>query len=186
MTTTRQPPFGIFELAFDDHDLAANRAGNVTDRQRERLAAYSRMLRQNIGWALVITAALMVGGIGFEFVRTGGTLELFGRRQSPFVWMGVALFLAVMILTTLVTQINTRPLKRGTVTRIEGKAHLETIPVANRYGQYTVYMVRLDKTVLRFYQPSSQAHFQEGRRYRLYAVRLPLLPSVIPLSCERL
>jgi hypothetical protein len=113
-------------------------------------------------------------------------MELFARRQTPFVLILVGVFLLILIALTITTQINTRPLKNGTITRVEGKAKVDDIVIANRSHKYTVYQVMVNRTVFRFYQQASRQHFENGRMYRVYVVKMPLYPTPIPLSSERI
>ncbi len=179
-------PASIYELDFTPDDLSANREGKVTDAQREKLAAIARQQRQNIGWGIIIFALLIAAGVGFEFLRAGGTLDLFARRQTPFALILVGVFLLILVTLTITTQINTRPLKNGKISRIEGKAKVDDIVVANRSQKYTVHQVIVNKTVFRFYQEKSRMYFDNGRMYRVYVVKMPLYPAPIPLSIERL
>ena len=176
----------IYELSFTPDDLEANRQGNLTDAQREKLDVFARQQRQNIGWGVIIFALLIAAAIGFEFLRAGGTLELFARRQTPLVLILVGVFLLILITLTITTQINLRPLKKGMITRLEGKAKIDEIVVANRSQNYTLYQVIINKTVFRFYQEASRKHFENGRTYRVYLVKMRLFPTPIPLSAERI
>ncbi len=181
-----QRQFSIYELDFNEDDLAANRSGSLSDRQRERLTQWDRKTRQMIGYAIVFFALATAGMIAFEFFRTGGTLELFARRQTSFVLIVLAVFLSVLILITLVTQINSRAVKRGKITVIEGKAKVETVDVNMRgVPPYTLTTVRIERALFRFLHPRSAVHFADGKRHRLYVLRVPLFVRSIPLSVER-
>ncbi len=184
--TTQPQKLLIYELDFTPDDLAANRNGSLSDRQRERLLQWDRGVRQIIGTAILIFALATAGMIGFEFFRTGGTLELFARRQTPFVLIVLAVFLGVLILTTLIVQINSRAIKRGKLAVIEGKAKVETFDVSMRgVPPYTLTTVRIERAFFRFLRPQSGAHFADGKRHRMYVIRMPLFVRIVPLSVER-
>ncbi len=185
--TQQQRKLLIYELDFTPEDLAANRRGEVSERQRERLTQWDRGVRQMIGWALMIFALLTAGMIGFEFLRTGGTLELFARRQTPFMLIILAVFIGVLILITLILMINSRAVKRGKITLIDGKVRVETFDVAMRGAPpYKLTTVRIERALFRFLYPSSASHFVDGKRHRIYLIRVPLFARPIPLSVERL
>lgn len=184
---TMKPPLLIHELDFTPDDLAANRNGSLSDRQRERLMQWDRKTRQMIGYAIVFFALATAAAVAYEFFRTGGTLELFARRQTPFVLIVLAVFLGVLILTTLIMQINNRALKRGKLTVIEGKVKVETVDVNMRgVPPYTVTTVRIERVSFRFLHPQSGAHFVDGKRHRVYVIRVPLFVRIVPLSVERI
>ncbi|MFN8528898.1 MAG: hypothetical protein U0670_09830 [Anaerolineae bacterium] len=175
-----------FELDFTPEDVEANRQGHVTESQQAKLTALARQQRQSVGWGIVAFAVLIAGGIGFEFVRTGGTLERFARGQSPLVVWGLAFFFAVLVLMTIITMIASRALKHPVVRRIEGKVKIDTFSAKQGRGAvYTVHLVKIGKTTFRFLDAHSLSFFRDGAAYRAYLIKAPLQPSPIPLSVEK-
>lgn len=177
----------LYELDFTDEDLAANRSGELTEHQRARLTQWDKTTRQMIGYGIMVFALISAAMIGFEFIRTGGTLELFAQRQTPFVLIILGVFLAAMMLITVLVQINSRAVKRGKISTVEGKARVDTYDVNMRgTPPYRLTTVRIEKTQFRFLHPLSAAVFTDGKRFRVYLLRVPLFARPIPLSVERI
>lgn len=175
-----------FELNFTPEDVEANRQGQVTENQQAKLTALARQQRQNVGWGIVAFALLISGGIGFEFLRTGGTLERFARGQSPLLVWGLGFFFAVLVLMTIITMIASRALKRPVVRRVEGKAKIDSSTAKQGRGAvYSVHMVKVGKTTFRFLDAQSISYFRDGAAYRVYLIKAPMQPSPIPLSVEK-
>lgn len=182
-----QPTRSIYELTFTEQDLALNRTGKVSESQRERLIAHAKQTRRSLGWGIVVFAVIVALGIGYEFLRAGGTLELFQRRQTPFVLLLIGMFLFILILLTVISMVTTRALKDPKISYSEGAATVEALHVDSRsMGNYTAYIVRVGGLRMRFYYSQSAAQFQQGVRYRVYTVRVPTQPYPIPLSAERI
>lgn len=144
-------------LKFNEHDLEANRAGTMSDAQRERLgpAQFSSLVFAVIG----IHAVLIVGILGAIAIMTGET--------ALWIVMFAVLGLGLVPFVLMRNEGNLRPavkndVSQGKVAQVEGMATLEI-----KKGRYTYYELSLGATTFRI---SSKAYgaFRQGEAYRAY------------------
>ena len=109
---------------FDEADLAANRNGQLSDKQHQRL---SKQAATDYGWSLVIEFIVAIGFIGGGVVAIAGggiTRIVIGivcfALALLFVWWGITNLLATL-------QVRAGNLSSVTVNKAEGPINLKTI-----------------------------------------------------------
>jgi hypothetical protein len=143
-------------LAFTPDDLAANREGRLSERQRERLRAARRRA------ALVVMAILVLVGIAAAVLLYIGQSS--GSLILGFVGIGVTVCNAALMGVLVRNYARlTADIDGGQVTALEGSVH-HTIRVT---GRLATYILSVDGTELSIAKPVFLA-IPEGARCRFY------------------
>ncbi|GEM_PF-6103581 len=167
------------DYEFTEADLAANRAFEITDRQRVMLQGIVSRFRRAAGWQ-VITMGLGVSLLVGWYFLAGGTPEAPANGASN----GLVLVFAVGFFFVWAI-INTVRVQR--VSRALGQAQVRTaVGVVRRIEKVNAYVLEraADKPLpLSLDSPAGYRRFQEGKRYRIYYVDFK---AGLVLSAERL
>jgi hypothetical protein len=169
---------------FTAEDLAANRIGQVTPRQRAVLALYQRGRRRGMILALV----LVVGSVLFWLLAMVWGVDTSGpgfRQAWPYLLLTLSIFLAVFGATLAAGMIRTRDVIRLRLSVAQGPA-MTTMKTFRRGRFRRVASDYIWVGPVRFvaYTPEQAAALEEGRDYRVFYVRYP--PFNIVLSMETL
>ncbi len=149
-----QPPSTLAEaLEFDDSDLAANRAGRLSDHQRARL-------RQSWYRGLGISFGL----IAFGVLTATAFLFLGWRTQTTVLTLvGITLTFFNAAVVGLLAQAYLRyrgDTQAGTVTKLEGSA-ARTLKI-NERARSAAYFVKIGEQELRVNKPVFNAFHDHG------------------------
>ncbi len=160
-------------FGFDQYDLLANRTGELTEKQRERVAAIYRQYRRGILPTFVIIGGMMVIG-SIAAVVSGDSSPGEMLRSLPIV-----LLILVVLggFTTIASHVTTSDVRRGRIRTAEGKAKLSQ----GRYKGYDIYRVRIGSKTFNLMNKQQFECFEKGEGYRVWYVRY--WPDVI-LSIE--
>ncbi|HEX2622337.1 MAG TPA: hypothetical protein VHL11_19395 [Phototrophicaceae bacterium] len=175
-----EPNLKLMEaFGFDEDDLAANRMGVVSERQRQKLDGLYQSRRG--WWWQTIAIILLIQGIGWVIALVTGNLVISPHDLPYILLFFVGLMLVFMLNSLYGIYINNR-LKNGEVRVAEGRAHPKMTYA--RGESYTLWLG--DSWLARRFQLLSGHEYQalkEGATYRLYYVAS--VPVTI-LSIEKL
>ncbi len=162
---TKPLPTLVEALGFTDADLAANRAGRLSDAQKQRLTK---------GWRRTLSIFIgVIAAVGFA-----ATLALFlgQRNNSPVLTVvGIALTLINALTVGIGAQSylrTSRDLRSGSVAAVSGVVS-HTLRVS---GRLATYVLRLDGEEVIVPKPVFFA-IEEGKPYRLY--RAPVSKTLL-------
>jgi hypothetical protein len=147
-------------LHFTADDLAANRAGVLSDAQRERLRRSSRPLFYGV---MALALALMIGA---------ALLIYLGRRGEPPILSLIGVSLTAINAVVLAVGVGSRlrlgeDLRTGRVVRLSGI--VRRVVRVNRRAAAYVLVVELPEGALRLNVSKAVFNsFQDGARYHLY------------------
>ena len=143
-------------LDFDANDLAANREGSMTQRQRDWQL---RKGMRTIWWVLLL---VLVVDAYFVF-RIVGALNRIGSSQSPEVWLFGILADAAIVVLSIVFVVNMRKklradLQQGEVKVVRGTIKLRRFPYGFSIGGLP-FSLRDNRAL---------SVFRDGEHYRIY------------------
>jgi hypothetical protein len=160
-------------FSFSHEDLQANRAGELTEVQRKRVATVYRQFLRGITRSVGIIGAILISAAVISWVRG----FLFREGVLPLsLWLYLFVILALIIGGG--GYWLARDLRRGRIQVAEGMAQLKT-------GLYSArrlyYHAKIGGHTFDLMSATEFGVFKEGERYRVYYVRY--WPDVI-LSVE--
>lgn len=172
------------DALFTPEDLAANRVGELTQDQRDKLTTQLKLYKNRIGmWLLWFAILICVGG-GIEFANAGGSFDDFIRQQSIPMAIAVGVFIFLMVVSTVITWWSTRHLRAMKIHVVEGDIHAERKEGYHRFqGEMRWSELKIKRVLFRFADPAAIDQFQNGETYRVYYVPVPQLP--VFLSAEK-
>ena len=166
-------------FAFSAEDLAANRQGLLTDRQRQLVANQVRLVRINSVLALLSVLGSILVFVGMAVFAEQGPIPpqaipyLAGTGLSLLCIVGVFIFIGLRRLHTL---------RAEKISMTTGTIHLTTKRF--KHGRWIGYYATSD--AIRF-QLASKQQFEalnEGTRYQIYFLNYP--PTHLILSLEEI
>jgi len=167
-------------FGFSSADLQTNRAGELTDAQRERVTAVYQQYLRGIIPTLGIIGAIMVSAVVISLVRD--FLSLDGLSLDDLA-RGLPICLPLVSLVVLIAVVGsywlTGNLRRGRIQVAEGVARLKT---GLYRGHTPYYQAKIGRHTFHLMNATQFGAFKEGERYRVYYVKY--WPDVI-LSGER-
>jgi hypothetical protein len=167
-------------FGFSDEDLQANRAGELTDAQRERVTAVYQQYRRGIMPTLGIIGAIMVSAVVVSLVRD--FLSLDGLSPDELA-RGLPVCLPLVSVVVVIAGVRsywlTTGVRRGRIQVAEGVTRLKT---GLYRGHTPYYHAKIGGHTFYLANATEFGGFKEGERYRVYYVRY--WPDVI-LSGER-
>lgn len=169
---------------FTAEDLAANRIGQVTPRQRAVLASYKRGRRRGMILALVFVA----GCVLFWLLAVAWGVDTSGpgfRQARPYLLLTLSIFLAVFGAALAAGMIRTRDVVRLRLSVAQGPARTTVKTFRRgRFRRVASDYIRVGPARFVAYTPEQAAALEEGRDYRVFYVKYP--PPNIVLSIETL
>ncbi len=146
-------------LDFDADDLKANRAGHLSERQRQRLGRLRRR------------AALLSGGIIFAIVLLASAVIFFGQREDSAiaVLIGIGLTAVNAVLMARAVQSWLRldeDLRRGEIETLSGTIE-RTVRVV---GRALIYLIKIDGRELNVPKAVFNV-LPDGGRWHIYRAR---------------
>jgi hypothetical protein len=173
-------------VAYSEADLEANRQGRLTQDQAYVVEAVyqarQRGARQTYTLFAIWIPLLLIVGMVIEYTQSGKSIGEFLPNALPIVLM-VGAFLALLVfIAWLFGTINARDACDKRISVAEGVAHVTEKEVHSRGSSYMRYELRLNGRLFRFANHASIAHFEDGKRYRVYYIRY--YPFPLMLSAE--
>jgi hypothetical protein len=165
----------MYQFAFSADNLAANRAGRLTDDQRGRARTLwretvrRRELDYLAAWVVVSVALLGWSALRGEF---GLTIALI---------VGVAL---VFVTSALLRRYNARDLRSGMISAAEGEAAMRMYTLGTRAGRVMNYELDIGERSFFRDNEAELVAFERGCFYRVYYIRYA--PAHMILSAEAL
>ena len=161
---------------FTEDDLLANRAGNLSVRQNERVAEYLPIAKKRARFALIVGEGSMLFLFGIAFFAEPNQF----LQALPYLSIAAALYLLIFLAFVIVDFNKLRRLDAREVQIAEGTAHLLSKKL--RHGRWTAYYVTIDKIRFQIHRDQYKA-VHEGARYKIFLLNYP--PTHWILSVER-
>ena len=161
---------------FTEDDLLANRAGNLSVRQNERVDEYLPIAKKRARFALIVGEGSMLFLFGIAFFAEPNQF----LQALPYLSIAAALYLLIFLAFVIVDFNKLRRLDAREVQIAEGTAHL--LSKKHRHGRWTAYYVTIDKIRFQIHRDQYKA-FHEGARYKIFLLNYP--PTHWILSVER-
>ena len=173
-------------VAYSQADLEANRQGLLTPDQfqivEEVYQARQRGARQTYKLFAIWIPLLLIVGMVIEYTQSGKSLGTFLPGALPMVII-IGGFLALLVLIAwLFSTINARDAHDKRISVAEGEAQVVEKEAHSRGSSYMRYELRLGNHLFRFANYASIAHFEDGKRYRVYYIKF--YPFPLMLSAE--
>jgi len=166
-------------FAFSAEDLAANRQGLLTDRQRQMVANQVKLVRISSILALLSVLGSMLVFVGMAVLTEQGPIPL---QAIPYL-AGTGLILLGIVGTFIFIGLRRlHTLRAEKIGMTTGPIHLTTKRF--KHGRWTGYYATID--AIRF-QLASKQQFEalnEGIPYRIYFLNYP--PTHLILSLEEI
>jgi len=148
-------------LHFTEKDLIANRAGQLSQAQRDEYKQYSSVMRSS-ALITILVECVFLGVLAFVFLA--GSL----RRD---VLLPVIIFTVALLGYTVMRALNsTRTSDAPPVETVEGIVHLTPIPPRN--GTLTGYVMEIGGLKFVLYNDRGTG-FVDQSPYRVYYVKVP-------------
>ena len=178
MSTSKAPKSPLMKaFSFGTDELAANKLGKLTARQKKILTQHIKVSRFSSGLAMTATIASIAILFGVLFFSSQGTVT---KQAAPFL-AGTAFFVfAIMGIFTFIGLRRLRTLQNEEVNVMEGQIRLNVKSLD--YGTMKAHYAWIGN--FRF-QLTSKQQFKvlvNGNLYRIYYVHYP--PTHIILSVE--
>lgn len=176
-------------FAYNEADLEANRQGMLTQDQfyivESVYQARQSMAQQTYKLFAIWIPVLIIVGFVIEYSQSRKSLGEFLPNALPIL-LAVGVGLGVLIgLSAAFTAINARDARDKRISVAEGEAQvIEKEAHSRGAGTYMRYELRLNGRLFRFANHASIAHFEDGKRYRIYYVKF--YPFPIMLSAEEI
>lgn len=162
-------------FGFDQYDLLANQGGELTERQRERVAATHQQYRRGVWPTFAMIGGIMVVG-SVVAVASGDTSFDELLRGLPIAG---ALIFGMMGVSVIGGHFMTSDLRQGRIRTSAGKAKL----LSGKARGMPYYRVRIGQHTFNLMNEQQFQCFEQGKAYRMWYV--PYWPDVI-LSVEPL
>lgn len=181
----------MYDLNFTDADLKANRAGYLTEKQRENVQSMIAMNYRNARYTVLFFAVfvpiLMVVGLFIELDKTTEALSEFLPKYAVVALVPIGFTLVVSMIGLIDSRQRSRNAREEIISTVEGPVRLVIAPksFSNRYAAYNleVRQGRFKKMVFRFSNDRFARYFVDGEEYRVYYIRYA--PLHLVLSVER-
>jgi hypothetical protein len=187
MTQTEYSSSYLPNVAYSEADLEANRQGWLTQDQFEIVEAVYQVRRQMARQTYKLFALwiplLLIVGIVIEYNQSGKSLGEFLPGALPIIALVGGLLALLMLIVWLFTALNARDARDKRISVAEGEAYVTEKEAHTRgAGSYMRYELRLNGRLFRFANHESIAHFEGGKRYRVYYIKY--YPFPLMLSAE--
>ena len=186
MTQTDYTSAYLPNVAYSETDLEANRQGLLTPDQFQIVEAVyqarQRMARQTYKLFAIWIPLLLIVGIIIEYNQSGKSLGEFLPGALPMVVIIGGVLGILVVIAWLFSTINARDARDKRISVAAGEAHVLEKVAHNRGSSYMRYELTLNGRLFRFANHASIAHFEDGKRYRLYYIKY--YPFPLMLSAE--
>lgn len=175
----------LYTLGFTPEDLAANRTGSLSERQRGEVAYYQRIYVRNGRFVMLIMwvgfALLIVGSQVLPLLSGSKTIDSF-NAELPYVGLALLILSALVGFALLWSVFSGRDLMNRTISSAEGQAQVRVRPIAMRYRTYLRCEVKIGGRTFLLADQNQFDAFVDGVSYRVYYIRYR--PLHVILSAE--
>lgn len=164
---------------FTNDDLLANRANKLTQRQHKKVASYIKIAKISTRFALgaCVGTVMVYFGIGYALQPEDG----FGQAL-PYLIFAAALFVGVFVFFIIVGIIQSRHLREGHISIIEGHASRSTRKL--NHGRWTAYYVTIGDVRFQLRSKDQFEVFRDNAQYRVFYIQYP--PTHLILTLEQI
>ena len=174
---TKSPLIKAF--SFGKEDLAANKQGKLTTRQKKTLDQHIRISRFSSGLAVfaALASIIVMAGV-LVFIPQGSAI----KQAAPYLAGTAFVFFVIMSVFTFIGLRRLRTLRNQEVDVIEGQIRLSAKSLD--YGTMKAHYARIGKMRFQLTTQQQTKALVDGNEYRIYYIHYP--PTHIILSVEEM
>lgn len=173
------------QLGFSLEDLAANRSGSLTERQRDEIANRQTIYVRNGRFMLLVMwlgfATVIVGFQLVPLLLGSKSLDSF-NAELPYIGLSLLILSGLMGVALVWSIIGARNLMSGTIRVAEGQAKVRIRTLPGRYKHYPRCEVKLGGRTFLLVDRNQFDAFVDGVGYRVFYI--PFAPLHVILSAE--